>query len=109
MMPVYFCPRPFALPDKADEWQALQPGPLAIPEGAPQEASAMHLANQVIVRDLLAAVEEKRKPLSSGHDARAALEMIMAVHASHIAGDRVALPLRERSHPLERWTAGAGR
>jgi hypothetical protein len=38
------------------------------------------------------------------HDGRAALEMILAVYASHLAGKAVELPLRERGLPLE----GAG-
>jgi predicted dehydrogenase len=106
-MPVYVYPRPFALPDRADEWRALEPSPLPAPEGVaapPAGASAMHPANQILAADLLAALEEDRQPLSSGHDARAALEMIMAVYESHIRGQRVALPLAERGHPLARWT-----
>ena len=67
-------------------------------------ASAMQPGNQHIVRDLIGALETNRKPLSSGHDARAALEMIMAVYESHIRGNRVSLPLAERSHPLTRWS-----
>jgi predicted dehydrogenase len=109
--PVCFYPRPFALPDRPEEWQTLTPEPLPLAgagEGLPG-TNTMHAANQVIAADLLAAVESGGKPLSSGQDARAGLEMIMAVYASHIQGDRVALPLTERSHPLERWTAGAGR
>ncbi|MGH2371397.1 MAG: hypothetical protein ACRDI2_24760, partial [Chloroflexota bacterium] len=106
-MPVYCYPRPFALPDQATDWQVLQPEPQPLPAGAPAGAGAMHPANQVLVRDLLAAVETGRQPNSSGHDARAALEMIMAVYASHIQGQRVPLPLEERQHPLARWTAGA--
>jgi predicted dehydrogenase len=105
-MPVYYYPRPFALPDRADEWQVLQPEPLPPPAGltAPASgASAMNPANQLIAADLLAALESGRKPLSSAHDARAALEMIMAVYESHIAGDRVSLPLEQRTHPLSRW------
>jgi predicted dehydrogenase len=102
-MPVYLYPRPFALPDKPDEWQVIQPEEQGMPEGAPEGASAMHPANSFIVRDLLAALEEGRKPLSSGHDARAALEMIHAVYASHIAGNRVAMPLVDRTHPLAVW------
>ncbi|MBI3970340.1 MAG: Gfo/Idh/MocA family oxidoreductase [Chloroflexi bacterium] len=104
-MPVYFYPRPFSLPDRPDEWQVLDPEPLAMPAGAPAGASAMHPANQVLVRDLLAAVDEDRPPRSGGHDARAALEMIMAVYESHIEGGRVGLPLEQRTHPLARWGA----
>jgi predicted dehydrogenase len=102
-MPVYFYPRPFLLPDRAGEWQVFDTPAQPLPANAPEGAGAMHPANQLIVRDLLAAVEQERQPLSSGHDARAALEMIMAVYASRIAGDRVALPLANREHPLEAW------
>jgi predicted dehydrogenase len=106
-MPVYFYPRPFALPDQAADWQILQPEPYPPPEGAtvPPSANAMHPANQILAADLLAALEEDRQPISSGHDARAALEMIMAVYESHIRGNRVTLPLEDRVHPLARWSA----
>jgi predicted dehydrogenase len=109
-MPVYLYPRPFALPDQAADWQVLEPEPYPAPEGAgppPAGASAMHPANQILAADLLAALEEDRQPMSSGHDARAALEMIMAVYESHISGDRVSLPLAQRSHPLSRWSPAA--
>ncbi|HET7767636.1 MAG TPA: hypothetical protein VFN74_02605, partial [Chloroflexota bacterium] len=104
-MPVYFYPRPFALPDQAADWEVLEPEPYPPPEGAsvPAGANAMHPANQMLAAGVLAAAEEDRQPLSSGHDARAALEMIMAVYESHMRGNRVSLPLAERSHPLTRW------
>ena len=34
------------------------------------------------------------------YEARAALEMIMAVYAAHLSGGRVSFPLKERRHPL---------
>lgn len=58
-----------------------------------------------IVDDLLAAIAEDRRPAVSVQDGRAAHEMIQAVWASHVAGRRVSLPLKERAHPLENWTA----
>ncbi|MGH2368931.1 MAG: hypothetical protein ACRDI2_12095, partial [Chloroflexota bacterium] len=101
--PVYFCPRPYPLPDCPAEWQRFQP------EGVPLQAgrSGLHPANQTLVRDLLAAVEENRAPTASGHDARAALEMVLAAYESHITGGRVALPLQARTHPLTRWLTEA--
>jgi predicted dehydrogenase len=101
--PVFYLPRPFALPDRTYEWEVLHPAPLPEPASTPPGASAQHAANQVLVRDLLAAVEQGRQPISSGHDARAALEMILAVYESHRRGTRVCLPLAERTHPLRRW------
>jgi predicted dehydrogenase len=103
-MPVYYYPRPFVLPDKPDEWQVIEPEALPMPQGAPEDANVMHPGNNVIVRDLLAALEENRKPLSSAQDARAALEMIHAVYASHIAANRISLPLEDREHPLATWS-----
>jgi predicted dehydrogenase len=103
--PVYYYPRPFVLPDHTGAWEILQPEPQLLGEDAPPSASNMHPANQLLVRDLLAAVEANRQPYSSGDDARAALEMIMAVYESHMRGDRVRLPLEWRTHPLARWSA----
>jgi predicted dehydrogenase len=101
--PVLYYPRPFVVPGAADAWQPLQSDPPPAPLGAPPNASAYFPTNQALVRDLLEAVEEDRAPLSDGHDARAALEMIVAVYESHMRGTRVPLPLADRIHPLTRW------
>ena len=50
---------------------------------------------------------QKREPISSLNDGRAALEMIMAVYESHIQGGRVSIPLQRREHPLAHWSAGS--
>lgn len=100
---VYFYPRPYFVPGVDGEWERLRPEPLADMTARPAGDIGFHAANQVLVSDLLAAVEEQREPVSSGRDGLAALEMILAVYASHIAGGRIALPLAERSHPLATW------
>ena len=72
-------------------------------------AERMHLSNSMIVTELLQAVREDREVVnvSSGEDARAALEMISAVHESHRLQARVDLPLRNRENPYSTWfTAG---
>lgn len=57
--------------------------------------------NKILVRDLIDAVAQKRKPLSSGDDARMALELIQGIYASHLSGGlRVTIPLANRRHPL---------
>ena len=63
------------------------------------------LSNRMIVEELIQAVEEERDVIacSSGRDARAALEMIMAVHESQCLGTRVAFPLENRENPYEVW------
>jgi len=60
--------------------------------------------NVPLVRDLLCSVEEEREPLTSGEEARWALEMILGVYAAYRHG-RVPLPLQERDHPLKDWIA----
>ena len=64
-------------------------------------------SNSLIVRELLAAIDEDReiRRVSSGHDARAALEMIVAVHESNRLGTRVAFPLAGRGNPYAAWQA----
>jgi predicted dehydrogenase len=113
--PLYFCPRSFALPNHPEEWEAIPTESVqrelvaagGLEPAGQAGASAMQAANQLLVVDLLAALEEGREPLSSGHDARAALEMIMAVYWSHMRAQRVPLPLAERAHPLQHWDRSA--
>jgi hypothetical protein len=46
------------------------------------------------------AIETDAEPVASASEGRAVLDMILGVYSSHLAGARVALPLRERRHPL---------
>ena len=53
------------------------------------------------VRDLLAAIAEKREPLCGPEAGRETVELTLAVFASFVAdGRKVALPLDGRAHPL---------
>lgn len=84
---------------KKVSWQSL-PGAPEVPTREPE--SVGHYG--VIIDDLIAAVEEDRRPLFSVHDGRAAHEFIQAAFASHIAGgERVAMPMTNREHPLANW------
>ncbi len=58
---------------------------------------------RLMVRDLIAAIEEDRDPFASGRDGRDCLEMIHATWESHRQKARVYMPLTSREHPLERW------
>ena len=61
-----------------DEWEKR-------PDGTTRsDQEQMHLSNLMIVKELIQAIEEDRDvvAVSSGADAHAALEMIMAVHES---------------------------
>jgi predicted dehydrogenase len=58
--------------------------------------------NRLIVADLIQAIETDRQPRASVYDGRAALEMLLACHASSAQGKPVSLPLTDRTrHPLE--------
>lgn len=59
------------------------------------------LGNRRIALDLIRAIETDTQPRGSAYDGRWALEMIMAVYESHRLGGPVALPLKNRRHPLE--------
>jgi predicted dehydrogenase len=76
-----------------EEWEAIP------------EAERTHHSNVLIARELIQAIEEDRDVVeaSSGWDARAALEMIMAVHESHRMQGRVRFPLVNRENPYEVW------
>ena len=61
--------------------------------------------NALAIRDLIDAVEEDRDPISSARGARTALEMILGIYASEVAGGaHISLPLEDRRHPLDVWT-----
>ena len=51
--------------------------------------------------DLMQAIQANRQPVTNIDDARAALEMIYGVYASHLAKSPIDFPLTERRHPLE--------
>ena len=66
------------------------------------------LLQQLMLRDLIAAIEGDCEPFASGRDGRDCLEMIHATWESHRRGGRVYLPLQSREHPLERWRREEG-
>ena len=59
--------------------------------------------HEFAIRELIQAIEQDRpvRACSSGHDGRAALEIIMAIHESHLSGRRIALPMRNRQNPYD--------
>ncbi len=83
--------------DKEARWQPLPGAP-----DAPAQPDPEHRYKPV-VDDLLAAIEEDRRPAVSIQDGRASLEMIQAVYESFIAGGPVPFPLERREHPLKSW------
>jgi predicted dehydrogenase len=68
----------------------------------PVEGQPLAAGNRLAILDLIGAIEEDREPLSGARDAVAALEMILGAYESQITGARVAFPMADRRHPLER-------
>ena len=60
--------------------------------------------NRIITDDLIAAIEEDRRPAFSVQDGLASWEMTQAVFDSCVQGGRVDIPLTSRKHPLDSWT-----
>lgn len=56
--------------------------------------------NRFAAWDLLSAIREDRQPQSSIYDARAVLEMIYGVYASHLDKRAVRFPLASRNNPI---------
>jgi len=79
-------------------WQEISSGGLGVPE--PLTDGGLHAGNVEAVKDLLRAIEDDRQPISSMYDARAAVEMIVAVFESQRTGRQAMFPLRNRENPL---------
>jgi len=82
-----------AHPQKDPAWRRLEP-----PAGT--KPADEREANQLLIDDLLDAIEQRREPQASGRTARWTIEMAHGLYASQRAGGRVRLPLEKREHPL---------
>lgn len=72
-----------------------------IPEAELVPAShAADVLNGWMVDDWLEAIRHNRPPRCSGFNAMKSLEMIHAVYHAALLGQRIAMPLRDRAHPL---------
>ena len=91
-------------PVEGHQWQ-----PVSLPDE--DHITGQHLGtrdiNFVLQSRLIWSLVEPDDPetdsISSGREGRASLEMIHGSWESHRQGGRVPFPLKERSHPLERW------
>ena len=72
-------------------------------QGNPRDKGSIRLLLQrLMLRDLIAAIEEDRDPFASGRDGRDCLEMIHATWESHRQKARVSMPLTPtRTPPLK--------
>ena len=83
-------PYPCWMPaDTSQKWESLD-----------IDNSPLSIGNELAIIDLIDAVEQDRKPISSAADAVAALEMILGAYESQLTGKRVSFPMENREHPL---------
>lgn len=66
----------------------------------PSGLKSTDACNAYIVADWLRIIENMGRSPVDIVEARATLEIIMAVYAAHLSGGRVAFPLKDRQHPL---------
>lgn len=96
---IYFSEDPSWSPGQSKaQWVEVTSAGLGRPE--PLKDGGLHMGNVLIAQDLIGAIETDTQPKGSMYDGRAALEMILAVYESHRLNAPVALPLKNRQHPL---------
>ena len=83
---------PWTPGDTSQKWEKLDLGDTPLQAG-----------NHLAIVDLIDCIENDGEPISSVRAAVAALEMILGTYESQITGKRVAFPIENRSHPLERF------
>jgi predicted dehydrogenase len=97
--PAYFLDDPSWFPGHSKaKWQEITSAGLGKPE--PLKDGGLGQGNIWIAKDLIEAMEKDRQPLGSMYDARASLEMILAVYESYRLRGTAELPLKNRKHPL---------
>jgi predicted dehydrogenase len=96
---VKYLPDPSWSPGQSGaKWQDVTSAGLGKPEPLDREKDPN--GNRPCVLELLAAIRENRQPKGSIYDARAAVEMIVAVFESHRLGTVAEMPLKNRQNPL---------
>ncbi len=92
--------KPGAWTEKAqiNAWEPIPGDPTA---NSPEKDRNTTHGNRVLLDSLIAAIRSNGQPACSGYDGMKAVEMVMAVYQAAIRKQRVALPLKERKHPLK--------
>lgn len=99
--PAYILKDPSWSPARSGaQWLTVTSAGIGKPE--PLQGEGLHGGNVSAVNDLIAAIEQDRRPDGDMYDALAATEMIIAVFESHRAGGPVSLPLKNRRNPLSK-------
>ena len=95
----YFLADPSWFPaNSRANWQEITSAGVGKPET--MKDGGLGQGNIWIAQDLMEAIDRDRQPRGSVYDARAALEMILAVYESQRLRGIAELPLRNRRHPL---------
>ncbi len=97
---VYFLDDPLWYPGQSGKkWTTVTSAGVGKPEPLKGENSH-HGGNVLAVKDLISSIEKGSQQLASLAEARANLEMIVAVYESHRLGKAVSFPLKNRRNPL---------
>jgi predicted dehydrogenase len=83
------------------KWQKVSSAGVGVPE--PLKNTGIPAGNVAALQDLLAAIEQNRAPLCDAVAGRKIVEMILAVYESQRQGKPVAIPLKNRQHPLTQF------
>ena len=91
---------PLAILERDGQRTPITTGGIGQPEPI-KDIKLINAEHHGAIRDLLAAIAEKREPFCGPEDGRETVELTLAVFASFAAdGRKVALPLVDRGHPL---------
>ncbi len=100
---LYHYPHGMCVPNEETGWERIRlPDWETHVTGRPHtETEKMFLSNRIMVDELVAAVREGQAitRACTGHDALWSLEMVMAIHTSHLQDRKVTLPLTDRHNP----------
>lgn len=94
---VFYLPDPLWLPSKGSTWRPLPDAPS---NDHPAGLKGTDACNRRIVEELIRILRSKSRSPVDIYEARATLEMIMAVYQAHLSSGRATFPLKERKHPL---------
>jgi predicted dehydrogenase len=74
--------------------------PMKTPDGSTDGPKGTDAANRRIVDDWLDSIRTNSEPACSGRNGAAAVEMVVAICRAGLSQTRLAIPLKERGHPL---------
>ncbi len=102
---LYYYPHGMCAPNDEIGWERILLSDWEFhPTGRPHTGTEkMLLSNRIMVDELVAAVREGKAitRACTGYDARWSLEMIMAIHESHLQDRKVTFPLSRRHNPYD--------